>query len=197
MEKRLLISITALTILLSSCSNPAVYYSVWQGNNLYAGGEYQDATTAYLSALDKNVFSDYISYDLANVYYALGEADAASSEWERAALTNDNELLFRTLYNRGVLEFESGRYQQAFDLFKNALKIQPANRNAKINLEYSLNRINSSANTAESSAAGAQVADDEGIPNEIQRVLEFVRKKEAVSWEPNEDSSSVTSENDW
>jgi tetratricopeptide (TPR) repeat protein len=197
MEKRLLIIIAVLIVSVSSCSNPAVYYSVWQGNNLYASGEYQDATNSYLSALDKGVFSDYISYDLANVYYSLGEASAALKEWEKAALTRDNDLLFRTMYNKGVLEFESGRYQEAFELFKKALKIQPGNRNAKINLEYSLNRINSSANTAESSAAGAEVTEKKEITNEIQRVLDFIRKKESGSWKPNEEEGSLAPENDW
>ena len=197
MEK-IFLTLTAVFILtVSSCSNPSSYYSVWRGNNLFTGGDYQTANTSYLNALNKNVYTDYISYNLANVYYALGEGEAASAEWEKAARSKDDELLFRTMYNKGVLEYESGLYQEAFDSFKHALEIQPGNTNAKINLEYSLSRINSGANAAEASAAGAQVTDEKIVSDEIQRVLEFVKQKEAEAWKSNEDQGTASAENDW
>lgn len=197
MEKRLLRLILILFITVSSCSNPVVYYSVWQGNNLFTGGDYQDATTSYLSVYDKGRFTDYISYNLANVYYALGEADAAYNEWEKALEAEDSELLFRTMYNKGVLEFESGKYEQAFDLFKKALKIMPGSREAKINLEHSLKRIDSGTNTAESSVSGADIAGNDELPDDVQRILEFVKKKEADNWKPGDDNTNIPTENDW
>lgn len=197
MEKTLLIILAVFILLLSSCSNPSVYYSVWKGNNTFDGGDYQTANTAYLKALEHDIYVDYISYNLANVYYALGEGEAASAEWKNATFTGNATLLFRTLYNRGVLEFESGSYQDAFSSFRKSLEINPESMAAKINLEYSLRRMNSGSNTAEGSAAGAEVTEEPETSDEIQRVLEFIKQKDAGLWAVNEEAPVATDERDW
>ena len=197
MAKRVLILLAVITALFTSCSNPGVYFSVWKGNNAFVSGDYQTANTEYLSSLEKEFFEDYISYNLANVYYALGEGEAASEEWKQAAFSGDPDLLFRTMYNRGVYEFESGNYETAFELFRKALEINSGSFDAKINLEYSLRRMNSGANSSESSAAGAQDSGKKEIPDEVMRVLEFIRQKDAGLWTANEEKNVVTGGNDW
>ena len=196
MEKRILI-FAAAAALLSSCSNPAVYLDVLHGNNAFAGGDYQTANTDYINALQKDVFRDYVSYNLANVYYALGEAEAAAGEWKNASSSGSSELTYRTMYNRGVLEFESGNYQSAFELFRKALEIKPDSFNAKINLEYSLRRINSGNTAVDGSAAGAQQGAGDSISDEIMRVLEFIKRKDSGLWSANEEENVVTGEKDW
>ncbi|HAK44464.1 MAG TPA: hypothetical protein DCO79_00870 [Spirochaeta sp.] len=197
MEKKVLITAIALTVLLSSCSNPGVFFSVWRGNNAFAGGDYQTANTEYLASLDKEIFEDYISYNLANVYYALGEGEAASEEWKKAAFTGNLELMFRIMYNRGLYEFQSGNYETAFNSFRKALEINPESYDAKINLEYSLRRMNAGANSTEGSAAGAQDSGNGEISGEIMRVLEFIKQKDAGLWTANEEKSMSTEGRDW
>ena len=197
MEKLFLVITAVLVLLVSSCSNPAVYFSVWRGNNSFAGGDYQTANTEYLGSLEKNVHADYVSYNLGNVYYALGEGEAAASEWKKATLSGNPELLFRTMYNKGVLEFERGRYQEAFESFRKALEINSNSRDAKINLEYSLRRMNASSNAVEGTAAGAEVTKSNEVSDEIQRVLEFIKKKDASVWKPADDENVNTGEKDW
>ncbi|MDC7226307.1 MAG: tetratricopeptide repeat protein [Spirochaetales bacterium] len=197
MEKRILIAAAAAAVVLSACSNPAVYFSVWQGNNAFAGGDYQTANTEYLASMEKDVYTDYLSYNLANVYYALGEGEAASAEWKEAAFTSSRELLYRTMYNRGLFEFESGNYETAFDLFRKALEINPESLDAKINLEYSLRRMNAGANSSEASAAGAQNSGSDEVSDEIMRVLEFIKQKDAGIWTANEEENVVTGGKDW
>ena len=197
MEKILLAIISALVVLTASCSNPSVYYSVWRGNNSFAAGDYQTANTEYLESLGKEVYTDYISYNLGNVYYALGEGEAAADEWKNASFSRSAELLFRTMYNKGVLEFESGQYQDAFESFKKALEINSESSEAKINLEYSLRRMNASANAAEGSAAGAENTESDEVPDEIQRVLEFIKQKDASEWKSSSEDNVQTGENDW
>jgi tetratricopeptide (TPR) repeat protein len=184
-------------LFLSSCSNPDVYYSVWSGNNSYAGGNYQKANTLYLRALEEDFYAEYISYNLANVYYALGEAEAAYAEWEKAVFTQSKELLFRTLYNRGILEFETGNYQKAFESFKKALELNPDSYNAKINLEYSLRRMNAGSDASASAAAGAETSETTEISEEIQRILEFIKKKDTIIWSAGEEGNVGLGEKDW
>ncbi len=197
MEKYVLILTAAVVILLSSCSNPAAYYEVWSGNNSFVGGDYQEANTKYLNASKSGVYSDYISYNLANVYYALGEGGAASEEWKKAAFSGNRNLLFRTMYNRGVYEFESGNYNSAFELFRKSLEINPDSLNAKINLEYSLRRMTASNNAQQGSASGADIKETDEVSDEIMRVLEFIKQKDATVWEVNRNENVVTGEKDW
>jgi tetratricopeptide (TPR) repeat protein len=197
MEKFLLAAAAVCMLIFTSCSNPTVYYSVWRGNNSFAGGDYQAANTSYLKVLDNEDHSAYVSYNLANVYYALGEGDAAAAEWEKAVFANNRELKFRTMYNRGVLEFETGNYDDAFSSFKEALKIAPDDRNAKINLEYSLRRMNANVDVSESSAAGAGESDSDEVSDEIKRILEFIKRKDAGLWSVREEDNITTGERDW
>lgn len=197
MEKIFLIISAVFILLLASCSNPYVYYSVWNGNNSFDGGDYQSANTAYLKSLQYEIHKEYISYNLANVYYALGEGEAAQSEWKKASFTGNSDLLFRTMYNRGVLEFESGSYEDAFNSFKKALEINPDSIDTKINLEYSLRRMNSGSNASDGSASGAELTENKETSDEIQRVLEFIKQKDAGLWTVNEEAPVVTDERDW
>lgn len=197
MEKIFLILSAVIVFLLSSCSHPAAYYTVWSGNNSFAGGDYQSANIEYLNSLKFDVQAAYVNYNLANVYYALGEGEAAAEEWKKASFTGSSELLYRTMYNRGIFEFESGSYDAAFNSFRKALEINPDSINAKINLEYSLRRMNTSSNAVEGSAAGAGISDDKEISDEIKRVLEFIKQKDAGIWTANEEEDVVTDERDW
>ena len=195
--ERLFLAAAAAVLLLASCSNPAAYYSVWNGNNYYASGDYQKANTSYLKALESEQYSGYVHYNIGNVYYSLGEAAAADEEWEKAVFSSSDELLFRTLFNRGVLEFETSRYETAFNLFREALEINPSSISAKINLEYSFRRMNANSNPSAGSAAGAREGAGE-LPDEIHRVLEFIKRKDAGLWSVREDESELRDgEKDW
>ena len=197
MEKYFLIFITVLVLLVSGCADPGVFYSVWNGNNDFARGDYQSANIAYLRALQGGVYSDYISYNLATVYYALGEAPAAMAEWENSSRSLDDDVLFRTVYNRGVLNFELGRYTEAFEDFKNALIINPGDMDAKINLEYSLRRMSANNNPVESSASSATNSDSGETSDEIRRVLQFIKRKDSSTWQPVEEQEVEKGVRDW
>lgn len=197
MERFILIITAACLLFLTSCSNPAVYYSVWRGNNSFAGGDYQAANTAYLKVLDDEDYSSYVSYNLANVYYALGEGDAASAEWEKSIFTNNINLKFSTMFNRGVLEFETGNYDDAFSSFREALELNPENMDAKINLELSLRRMNANVDVSETGAAGAGESGGNETSDEIKRILEFIKQKDAGLWSARQEEKIDTGERDW
>ena len=197
MEKLVLVLTLFFALFISSCSNPAAYYTVWSGNNSFAGGDYQEANTAYLKALQGEVYSSYVNYNLGNVYYALGEGDAAAAAWEKAVFTESRELMFRTVYNRGVLEFETGNYEEAFGSFRDALELKPESLDAKINLEYSLRRMNADADSSQGSASGAGDSGDDSGSDDIKRVLEFIKRKDAGLWSVRDEADTGGGELDW
>ncbi len=181
MEKRVLIVlVTALSLLAVSCSNPGMYVRVFSGNYAYTRGDYQDANLMYLRAAAPGKFTDYIAYNLGNVYYALGEAPSALEKWNKSVKSPAGEVRFASFYNRGVLLFELSRYEEAYTSFKQALKINAADIGAKIDLEYCLLKM-SVRNSGTGKAGAVTTRLQKGKKDDAMRVLDFVKRFEESS----------------
>ena len=176
-----------LLLLFTSCSNSKAYLDVIRGNYAFSRGEYQEANLDYLKVTDSVGYSDYTSYNLGNVYYALGEIDSAFKEWQSIDRDIVDEITIRSFFNTGVLLFELSRYEEAYKTFRNILDLEPSNINAKINLEYCIQKMNFSSenriDSRESSFEELQKTDD------ISRVLDFVKRRESNIWKSVSESS--------
>jgi len=125
MEKYFLIGfISIYLIIFSSCTNSYVFLDVIEGNYAFSRGEYQEANLDYLKVRGIEPYSDYISYNLGNVYYALGEIESAFKEWQSIEDESKNELTVRAYFNTGVLLFELSRYEEAYKIFRNILELE-------------------------------------------------------------------------
>ncbi len=181
-------------LLLSSCGNAVPASGVLAGNLSYGRGQYQKAILQYLHAGDTaSAGRDVIYYDLANVYFALGEGDAALRSWGIAEeQTDDVDLLFRIAFNRGVLYYLRGHYDEAYRAFRRALVLRPGDVDAKVNLEESLSRIRVPVSRSRENAGEVKATGDE----DRQRLLDYVRRKEAGSWEHRESAGEPYAK-DW
>ena len=168
---------------LTSCSKLGPYLHVAEGARAYAGGDYQQANIAYIEAGRSEGFEEWIAYDLGTVYYALGEVDAAESEWRIASGTLDEELSYRVLFNYGVLLYGRGSYAEAYEKFRNALEINPSGVEAKINLELTIKKMEVSDGKS-APAAGSQTAGESN--GEIDRIMNYLKKMEGEVWESTE-----------
>ena len=197
MEKGVLVRLlcAGALVALSSCSQPSPYVRVIMGNNSFSRGDYQQANIEYIKALDAALGPEWISYNIGNVYYALGEAEAASAEWLAAADTDSEELLFRIVFNQGALEFELGRYDRAYAYFRNALELVPDSLAAKINLEYSLDKMD--AKPREQEPRESEPETDNERSSEIERILDYLRRKEEQVWKSTEEIREESGAPDW
>lgn len=101
----------------------AASIKVARGNRLFAEGFYHEAAALYLEA---GAGSDPIaSYDLANVFSALGEREAAASMRarvvERGDAAGDAGLRARSWFNDGVDAYSAGAFEEAAAAFRKAL----------------------------------------------------------------------------
>ena len=185
-----------LLFIISSCSNTQAYLDVIEGNYAFSRGEYQEANLDYLKVKSIRPYQEFISYNLGNVYYALGEIDSAFDEWESIDLEMENKTAVRSLFNTGVLLFELSRYEEAYKIFRKILEFESSNVNAKINLEYCIEKMNftieNNINYQESSLEDSKAADD------VSRVLDFVKRRETYVWKSAIDSNQGNSTlKDW
>jgi tetratricopeptide (TPR) repeat protein len=187
---------------LAGCAPAGPMVSVLRGNLAYARGEYQAALVHYLAAEDSK--SDaWVLFNTANVYYALGEQDAALETWDRARNAGEGsedgpavELVHSASFNRGVLLFERGQYDAAYDEFRYALSLAPTSLATKRNLEIALERGRAADPEGPGAGTGNGEAADANDTSTL-RILEYVRRKEADQWFANREEIEAGSVRDW
>ncbi len=196
MVRNILSYFIIVTIVISfiSCEKLVEGSTLITGNQQYRSGEYQDAIIHYLKGLESDVNKDYFYYNLGNVYSSLGEYPSAFSIWNLANGGTNSQLKFNLLYNRGFLEYQLGNYGESYKLFRQSLIIIPSSIKSKINLELSLNKM-SAATYSQPPDNKKDEPFNKGASDETQRILEYVKQKEAMSWGVNQQEKEL--ENDW
>jgi Ca-activated chloride channel family protein len=106
-------------------------------------------------------------------------ADTAmqASAMQSSIKIKDEELDYRLHYNRGILQFHAGKFDEAANEFKNALKIDASRIEAKRNLELSLLSMEQQNSAASSSPV--EITNDQGADNTL---FDYIRQKEVDSW---------------
>ncbi len=191
--------VSVITVAGCTAARPVV--PVLRGNLAYSRGDFQSALVHYLSA-DDAASDPWVLFNTANVYYALGEQEAALETWDAAriaanAVDLSPALVHAASFNRGVLLFERGQFASSYDEFRYALSLVPASMSTKINLELALDRSRSSESSGSSSESD-EPADTPGEEDtSTLRILEYVRRQEANQWIPNTDDVQDGSARDW
>ncbi len=182
--ERLLLRVGTLLalVLMGSCSFGEPHISVLQGNYAYGQGRFQRATVEYLEALEADQHVPWILFNLGNSYHSLGENEAALEMWNAALSSQDPQVMYRAGFNRGVLFYEQGRFEEAYNEFRYALVINPSSIAAKVNLELTVQKLRAGT-TAENGRPAAGSGGGDGEPSaETLRVLNYIRRKEVNRW---------------
>jgi len=198
MERHFVIFIFALfgAILLSSCGAVGPYFHVVKGNYALQNGRYQEAVVSYSEAMKADLHSKWIYYNLGNAYRAQGEADAAFNMWQRAVPSDSSELGYHVHFNMGTVHYEQGKYREAYQEFKKALQLKPSGTDAKINLEMCLKKMEADKENKTSKPKSMQEAAAGKGQQNIQRLLDYVRRKEIRGWN-TEKSQEQETVKDW
>jgi len=207
--------LVALSAFLAGCGGYGSIIEVLRGNLAYSRGDFQGALVHYMVAIEDEPSDAWTRFNIGNVYYALGEHDAALEVWDDArrviedtesAAANELSLIYAASYNRGVLLYQQGQYAAAYDELKYALSVNDRSIDAKANLELSLRKLQA-ANAASANAGGAAQGTggvtttppgaDQGPEEQTLRILEYVRRKETQQWFANREIESQDQPRDW
>ena len=106
-----------------------------KGNKMYKKAEYELADSLYMNAIAVDTTYAAGWYNLGNSLYLGGEGDKAKSSWTKS-LMNTPEGGGRSdiLYNLGGVEMDKKNYAEAIKLYKDALRRNPADEQARYNL---------------------------------------------------------------
>lgn len=134
--KRLII-LTLLSTLAVTASGQGERSDVRRGNELFQQGLYTQAETAYKQAQQKNATSYESAFNLGGALYK-------QNRWEEAAAgfskliedKSDRTRQSEALYNLGNTYVKMRKLPEAIESYKNALKLNPSDVQAKFNLAY-------------------------------------------------------------
>lgn len=111
---------------------------VRKGNRHYHKGAYDEAIGRYEQALKAAPGQFEATYDLGNALYKAERFDRAEQVMQQAAadsLRTDEERA-EAFYNLGNARFKQQKYREALESYKNSLRLNPSDMEAKYNYAY-------------------------------------------------------------
>lgn len=131
-----------LTLALLAVDTAAQQYperrQVRKGNRAFEKGNYQDAAGRYMRALGADPLSFEARYDLGNAFHRQELYDQAAQAQQQAAADSLAAPADRAeaFYNLGNTQFRQQKYAEALESYKNSLRLNPHDRQAKFNYAY-------------------------------------------------------------
>ncbi len=111
--------------------------SIRSGNRAYEQGAYPESEVDYRRALEKNPESYEAQFNLGNALYKQERHDEAAQIFQQLAQdTTHADHAAACHYNAGNALFGQRKLQEALEAYKNSLRANPADMDAKFNLAY-------------------------------------------------------------
>ena len=148
---RTLCALTTASLLLSLGSTPSGGRAAEKNrdaNKLYDQEAYEEALRLYLQAQSESPESPILHYNLGAALYKNDKLEEARKVLEHSLDGAPEELKPKVLYNLGNVLFKTVREQpdpslleQAAEFYRNALRLDPNDEDAKFNLELVLKEL--------------------------------------------------------
>lgn len=107
------------------------------GNKLFKEGKYTEAEVNYKRALEKSITSYEGNFNLSNSLYKQQRYEDATVGYAKLAEDGSNPAAqANSLYNMGNSLVKQRKLDEAIEAYKNTLRLNPSDQDAKFNLAY-------------------------------------------------------------
>jgi len=116
---------------------------VSEGNSRYNDKKYLEAKKRYDKAekyAPGEKDKQKLAFNRADANYMAGDLEAAIAGYKKAIQSGDPDVQKKAFFNLGNAYLQQKKYREAFNAFRNALKIDPNYAPAKRNIEYMLSK---------------------------------------------------------
>jgi Ca-activated chloride channel homolog len=119
--------------------NPQTDRTIQKGNDLYKQKQYEQAEAAYKEVLDKESTNTTAAFNKANAQFRQSKLDETKKGLDDVIMNSDNnELKGKAYYNQGVGYSTQKNLESSIDAYKNALRQNPNDNEARENLQKAL-----------------------------------------------------------
>jgi len=109
------------------------------GNEAYKKQEFAKATEEYDKALSADPSSGTAKFNKANSVYKQDKKVEASEQFTAIARSvTDKDIKAKSFYNKGVILSQQKNLEESIEAYKNASRINPADKEARENLQKAL-----------------------------------------------------------
>lgn len=112
-----------------------------QGTRAYQKENFSEATKFYQEAAIENPRSTEIQYNLGNALHQQTDYARALNGYQKALQSGNITRKADTYYNLGNTFYRMGQLNSAVEAYKECLKLNPSDQDAKFNLELALKKI--------------------------------------------------------
>lgn len=109
---------------------------VTEGNKLYEQKKYDEANNKYRDALVNNPENPLIHFNIGNTQYQKKKYEEAMKDFEKSLSTDDILTQSKSYYNMGNTLYRAGDLPKSILAYTEALRLNPADEDAKYNLEF-------------------------------------------------------------
>lgn len=114
--------------------------AILQGNQLYKKQDYTKAAEQYEKARELNSKNNKALYNLGNAYYKSDKKEEAEKVYDEASNNTKAPLdKSKALYNKGVSQTRLKKLPESIDTYKQTLRLNPNDQQARENLQLALN----------------------------------------------------------
>jgi Ca-activated chloride channel homolog len=109
------------------------------GNKLYREEKYDKALPEYMKALKAEANSPVATYNIGNTYFRSKSYEEAVKTFDNTIANGVNNTMKQNgFYNKGVALSKQNKLEESIEAYKMAVKLNPADSNARINLQKAL-----------------------------------------------------------
>jgi Ca-activated chloride channel homolog len=112
-----------------------------EGNRHFDEGKYEEALKAYLEAQAKEQDRPELLYNVGNTFIRQKKYDQALQSLRQVTSKGDKGLQASSWFNAGNALFETGKFGDSAQAYIQSLRLNPADREAKHNLELALKKM--------------------------------------------------------
>lgn len=139
MVKKVTVTGLSILILCSSSFAQSAKNEIAKGNEAYKSNEYDKAEDLYKQAQKLDEKNTIASYNIGNTLYRKENLDEAVNSYNNTIKNStENETKQKAFYNKGVAYQKANKLPECIVAYKNALLLNPADEDARQNLQRAL-----------------------------------------------------------
>ena len=130
-----------ICVLLTTACRASTGEQLATGNQAFDEAAYDRAAQTYEELIENDPLQAEPIYNLANTLYRLGIYTDTHQLLPQAAVSGSEELATQSYYNQGNAHFQLEDWPAAIDAYKESLRLNPENVDAKYNLELAMRNV--------------------------------------------------------